>query len=255
MYIIEVHNRMKQIIDLFYRLGVLENEELVVRKSTKKYFLSVFYFSFWVSVVAGLCLSDDVDESIFLVVVTTAVAVFVVKFKFILFEQKAVYGCIEIICTHSLKDEQEFIRINKKLNSLMKFTTAFIAMTFSGYIPFIILYLPIFSNERRLPVNIGFPFNWKDSDIAYWTAYLYIFFNFCITLFCMLLNVIIWYVMMNCAIKYETLSKYIRNLSSTKTTTAGEIVGVEMPISFLQQLTDLIKSHQQLRQYISMRLN
>lgn len=44
----------------------------------------------------------------------------------------------------------------------------------SAILLFIILSLPLFSIERRLPLNIWFPSDWRNSEIGYWMAYTFV---------------------------------------------------------------------------------
>lgn len=209
---------------------------------------NIFYLSFVISVLTGVFLSDDKNESIFLVAVSVAAVVIIVKLKYILCEQEDITKFIQNTGTHLLEDEVYFLQITKKINFLMKFATFFTCTTFVGITPLFILYLPIFSVEKRLPLNIGFPFDWRTSEIAYWIAYFYTIFNFMITIFCLLLNVIIWYLMINCAIKYETLGNQFRGVSKTKATGERDKNISDAVMSFTEKLIDLIKNHRNLQE-------
>lgn len=251
-----IHHRIKQIITIFYRLGIWEEGKATsrIRSLARKFFYFIFYLSFFTSVTTGVFVTEDKNESIFLASVSMASAVLTLKLKYVLCQKKDIYTFIEKLGNHSLIDQNECLRINRRLDNLMTFATIIICSTFFGVTPLFILYLPIFSYGKKLPLNIWFPFDWKNSEIAYWTAYFYILFIFIFTILYMFLNGIIWYLMMNCAIKYECLGNEFRNLNTEKIGEGNRKISESgVQISLLPKVIDLIKRHQQLKMYVRLK--
>lgn len=201
------------------------------------------YLSFVLSALLGTFLNNDKNESIFLASVSMASLVFLFKLCYVIWLQNDLCTFIETIGVHSLTDENDFHQINEKINSFMKFVTIFIIMTFLGYTPILIVSLPIFTNERKLPVNCYFPFDWKSSEIAYWTAYFHIVISYLFSILCIIIPAIIWFLMMNCSIKYESLGSQFKNLGIKGRTISKE----NEQNAFLQELIDLVNTHRNLQ--------
>lgn len=240
-------------IALFYKLIVWQNEKTLLGK-VAKFFCFLIYSSFFISLVCGVYLSDDKNESIFLAAMSLAVGVIIVKLNYMLWLQEEIYNFIYDIGTHSMTDEKEFLKCTKKIDNFMNFVTAFLTMTLFGVIPIFVFCLPIFSNEKKLPLKIAFPWNYRHNECAYWAAYFYTLFGYLYTLVCMLVTIIIWYVMLNCSIKYESLANQFRNMSfigtrNITTKSVNENNLSEKSKLIFRDFTYLMKAHQKLRKY------
>lgn len=250
MFNIGLHRKLNRILNLFYRLGIWQQSETDAWTVVFKFIHLITYASFGVSLLSGAFLSDDRSEAIFLTVASMASAVLAIKLGYVMWLQKEVYTFLHDIGNHSIIHRSEFLRTEQKINNFMKFVTVFLAMTFFGLAPIIIYCLPIFSNERKLGLNIGFPLDWRNNDIAYWTAYFYIMYSYVFSIVCMLITVIIWYLMSNCSIKYELLGFQFKNLGSKRTTAVTSkqrTSSEEDKVSLIMDLIDLIKAHQKLK--------
>lgn len=237
---------MKQIIGVFYLLNIWQTESTVSREVTKVLYLLV-YSTFLLSLLAGAVLSDDRDDSIFLTAVALEVVNLLMKLRFILWQQETICAFIENIGTHSVTDLEDYLAINRKVNSFMKFVTVFFLMAFIGFTPVFIFCWPIFSEEKKLPLNIAFPLDWRNSQYAYWTAYVYLMYCLLFSMICLIVTVITWYLMMNCSIKYESLGRELRLMGiSNRKWKLTEIKKMEI---FFGELVRLIESHQNLKKY------
>lgn len=252
MYVIKIHERINQIVKIFHLFGMWQNEDesTVFQQMGRKIIYLIFQMSIALSLIAGGILSDDKNESVHLIAMGIAVLVIVVKLTYILWKKEKILEFILEIGAQSVKGHEEFITINKKVNSIMNFLFGIILMTCLSATTLAMCSLPVFSSERKLPFHIWFPLDWKNNTFAYWVTFTFLSIGMITTTIVMLLNGIIWYLMLNCAIKYQILQNQLRNLGSTKQTIRQrKISEAEKEKLFLQELIALIKNHQNIQKY------
>lgn len=255
MYIIEVDARTNQIITIFHRLGMWRNETNF-RHVAWKFFNIIFSVSFVISLVSGGFLNDDKEMSSFLFSLAITATVTTFKITHILWKNKEISSFLRNIVSHSIEDYEEYVQVNRKLNNFMKFRVFFISMLSIAVILFIVLILPIFSNEKKLLIDIGFPLDWRNSEFVYWLANAYVFLCCLFSVVSYLFTIIIWYLMLNCSIKLQILGSQFRNMGTIRTTNTTavkkwKISEAEQQTLFLQDSIKLIKIHQSQRQYIT----
>lgn len=145
--------------------------DLIFRKIVK--FVQVIILVFFVTLLgAGAALSDNMNEAISLASTSIGAFLMLVKLTYVLSKKKEVLTFLQDICEHSVVDYNEFTEIDKKLDNFAIFGYCNLLSMFLSVSGFIIISLPVFSSERRLPLNIAFPWDWKTSDVAFWTAFL-----------------------------------------------------------------------------------
>lgn len=253
MYKIKAHSIISHVITVLQIFGMWHrNDESVYSRTSKKIINLTILVSLFASLASGAFLSEDMNESIYLSAATVASALMVVKLCYVLSKQKEVSEFLNEICVHSITDMKEFDEINLKLNNFAKFGYVNIFSMSIAILLFIILSLPVFASEIRLPLNVGFPLDWKTSLLSYWLAHSFVITAVVLAMVVTFFTVIYWYIMLNCSIKYEILGNKLRQIG-TRTV---------MNISIKQNgyatdnhnindedLINLIKSHRSIREY------
>lgn len=206
---VHIHPLIQHIIQLNYNFGLWQEEDApLVRKIARTVVYVLFSIGFVVSLLGGSLITEDHHESLFLL--TLGLIVSVLNFKTFLNYSRAndVLAILQAICTHSIENgdsDQLLQNINRKLNFFKNCSFLFLALIVTIVLTFLMLFFPAFLTKKQLPFNIWFPLDWKESSIAHWMAYLYIIFCLIFNSFICLLTLIVWYIMLNCSIKYEVL--------------------------------------------------
>lgn len=246
---IEVHSLITKILQSFYRLRLWNVTEKASLRITVLKLLQLFYFaSFVASMAVGACMSYDKDEYIFLTVAAMINGVIVYRMATIIWKKNEILLFVRELGKHSIEHEGDFIRVNIKLENFIKFAKAFILMCVLGVT--FALFVPVISSENKLVFNIALPPQWKNNEVVFWIAHLYSVLGCTYSSLSLLLSVIIWYLMINCAIQYEMLGNQLRNLGLEKMKASKE----EIQKLFLQDLIAAIEIHLKLKKYIVRRL-
>lgn len=188
-------------------------------------------------------MSNDKDEYIFLTVAAMINGVIVHRMANIIWKKNEILTFVRELGKHPIEHEGDFIQVNIKLENFIKFAKAFIMMCVIGVT--FALFVPVISSEKKLVFNIALPPQWKSNEVAFWMAHLYSVLGCTYSSHSLLLSVIIWYLMINCAIKYEILGNQLRNLGVQKKDVSKEDVQKLM----LQKLIAAIKIHIKLKRY------
>lgn len=257
MYIIQVHYRISQLISAFYRLGLWNDEiENSTYKARRKLFYLIFFILFVMMIGMGSFVCESRDESIFLALVTTTGVVLIARLFALIRKKKEILLFTREFGVYSIKDYEEFMQVNKKLKNFVQFLCYFAVAIFVGIL--LLLLLPVFTSARDLPLNIWFPLDYKNDDVVYWIAYAFVSCGSVLAYVCMSQNALVWYVMFNCAIKYEILGNQLKHLGEAA---AQETIGQKSKISeaeeqnlYLRDFIVVIKTHQSLQEYFCLDL-
>lgn len=267
MYDVEIHSVVLKILFVFHTFGMVKNEnenveqESTLRKIARKLLCLITTISLFVSLLFGAILSGD-NTSIFSLVVAIPTAVIAVKQIYIFWNEKQFYQLLNGICVHSFPAKDQSTECVEKLKKFMKFVQFYSLMVITSFILLLISTLPAFSNERRLPLVVWLPFDWKDSHILFWIAYAFVVIGLTINIAVIIFTTIIWYLMLNCSIKYEVLGDQFRNMGAV-TSVAGKKSYIseaekqkldleqrqEQQQLVLQELIRLIKNHRSTYKY------
>lgn len=245
MYTIKVHNRVDQVISVFHFIGLWSNDNWT---DFRKFSLRMWYLCSHVclpmSLAAGAITSENWIETIFFGVISISALIQTFRLYFFLWKQDEIVVFTHIISSHSIKDLKEFCRVNNKIENFMKFASYYHCMIFCGAITVIVLALPIISHKKQLPMNMTFPFDWKQSEIIYWIAFGFVAYEVMFSVLCAVFNTFIWYLMMSCATKYEILGNEFRNLGVD-----GRLTALKKEKFSADKLILVVKGHKALQQY------
>lgn len=218
-----------------------------VTETGVKFFYSIYYLVFPISLVGGAVSVTNRDESLFLIEAAIISSVELFKLLYIIWKKDEILDVLNRIGVYSMEEKEEFTLANDKLNRLMKFTSMFLSSAyFCGLC--VVLVFPFLGSERSLFFNIAFPLDWKTNEFSYWIAFGFIFTETILTAISMLFSVIIWYLMVNCALRYEILGHQIQNMGVIKPV---EGITNRRKISnlFLQDLFAAIESQKHIKEY------
>ncbi|XP_037033155.1 putative odorant receptor 71a [Bradysia coprophila] len=211
MYPVQIHPKIEKLISFFYRIGVWsgENEE-TGRGTILKIFYSLYFSLAVISVISGAFLSDNKDETIFLTQISINCTVLLVKLVYLIWRKSDILELMHQVCTFYVDDREELTLVNDKLNNLLTFSVfVFGSVNFAEFSSVVIV--PISAhNERQLFFNIGFPLDYKNSDLAYWLADLYLATGMIFVTIALFFSVIVWYLMANCGLRYKLLGQQIK---------------------------------------------
>lgn len=251
MTTIEINDRINQVVSQYYRLKIWQRENAtpsLLHVAIQRFYF-VIHLSYVFAVFSGLFLCNH-NEFVFQIAVLMAYFVVNVKLYYLLWHQKDIRSFLHKLCYHSISDRNESIRVNKKLNAFVKFVSTFLMLAASGTVPFFGYTLPIFTKGRKLPLMIGlYPLNWRNNLWSYWAAYLFITLNHVLTVALLSSSVIIWYIMINCSIKYELLGSEFRRIgvNFSEVIEGPVISSAEKKRSCFREMVDLIGKYQEIR--------
>lgn len=252
MYTVKVHDKFNNVITFFCVVGFWHRgDNASVWESGKKLFLFIYFFLLHISFVAGAIKSDNPHESIFLTELALMTFILVVKLLYLILKKKEIYELLQRVGVFSIDDHEEFIRIKKKLDIFMKCVDAFIIMAIVIIIALAII--PFVQIERKLFLRIGFPLDYKNDSTAFWIADSFIFTGSILTAACLSVSVTIWYLLFNCALRYDVLGNKLRNMGVMRTADAAsnynKISVNKNQNLFHRDLIKGIKAHQDTKEY------
>lgn len=257
MYSVQLDKRINQITSIFYRLGLWHREDEPTIKETRlKLFYSVYYLLLPTSSMAGALTSDNKNDCIFLVQVTMATAVLSVKLMYIIWRKKEILDLLNRNCVYSIEGHDQFNLVNNKLKILMKFTTIFISICWL-FAACSVLVVPFFGCEKSLYLKVAFPLDWRNNEVAYWITFAFVLTETVVTEISVLLGAIIWYLVLNCALRYQVLGHKIKNMGIIRR--EEEVAAKKRKISvaekekgFLMDLFTAIESYKHINEYYNL---
>lgn len=218
MFVVQLDKGINLLIKFFYIIGFWHHDDdPTLTQIAVKIFYSVYYSLFPISLIAGAIKSDDPAESVSLLAIAFSNVTLVVKIYYIIWKKKEILGMIKRIGVYSVDDHETFALINDKLKTFMKFFTAFAFSAALAAFCSIIVHVGYLGRERRLFFNIGFPFDYKNYEVAFWLALTFNSSEEIVAVIIIFFSTIIWYLMINCAFQYEVLGMKLRTMGVIKT--------------------------------------
>lgn len=253
MYQVKLPQVINKIMECYYRVGYWHRgDDATARETLIKLFYSIYYLLFLISVIVGALTCVDPDESVFLGEASLLAFVLEVKLLHIVWRKRQIVEFLHQIGVLTIADEEQFNIVNGKVAAFMKFIIILTGFTFFGSVCCAIG-IPIIGSERKQVINIGFPFDWRTSEIVFWLEFAFISSGFIISFFTFLFSVIMWYLLFVCALKYDVLANRFRNIQKSRR--AECIIFDERKISetieeklFVRDLIDGIDTHMELNE-------
>lgn len=250
MYTIQLHRRIDDLTVCFQFVGFWHRgDQPSTRETQLKLFYSIHFLLFSIALIAGACTTNNSDESIYLTAASTIALVVVVRLFYMIWKQQEIVELLHLIGVHSIDDQEQFILANERLNRFMKFAVAVVCITFLVTIC-TALGTSLLLCEKKLLFNIAFPFDWRKSDVVYWIEFLFIFTALIEACFSLFFVALTWYLLLNCAIKYEVLSQRLRDMGEIKSERSdGSISETRKENLFVRDLISGIRTHQNINEY------
>lgn len=241
MYRVEVNNKINLAFSVFYKLGLWHRgAKATVQEIRLKFFYTIFYLCYPISLIAGAITSDENDESIFLTQTSVMVMVVQIKFIYIIWRKEEILQLLNEICVYTIGDHNEFTRTMDKLRNFFTFVSMFfIAATWSCV--FSAFIVPFLGSEKELYFNIAFPMDYKNDKIFFWIAFAFEAAGQVFTAYTFLFNSTMWYLMFSCSLRLETLGHRITKMGASFD---RNLSAVEKNRLFDQDLIAVIKTHQ-----------
>lgn len=211
---------LQQIFAIFYLFGLWNKNETSLCNLGRKSFYFVFYGTFIVSIFLGALESTNDDERSFLAVWSVIHSIHLYRIWFNVWRQKEILSFVHEIGRHYISDRMEFHDICNKLEMFMKFVRYFLLMV-STAVTFMLIVFPVV-NPRRVFVNIAFPLDRSNSEVAVWLAYGLLVGGLFFGIFGFLITIMLWYIMLSFSFKYELLGNQFRRLGMLRTSESGE---------------------------------
>lgn len=246
MYKVELPTGIKKIMDCFYKVGLWHSgDEITPRETTIKLFYSFFYSLFLISLIVGAFSSDDTDESIFLVETAVLVLVAFVKILYMIWKQREFVDLLIRIGEHFIDDREQFNLVNEEMESFMKLSIVLVSSTLFGAFCAAVL-IPLLGSERQQFLNVGFPFDWRTNELVYWSEFVFLLTEIILSISTFLFSVLMWYLLLNCALKYDVLANRLRKMDVTE---SAYISDRQKDNLFLRDLIGGINSHRDINEY------
>lgn len=124
---------------------------------------------------------------------------------------KNVNFLINEMLEHSTNDKKILDNVNEKLKTFSKFANIFfrtILVTVTG-----LFFLPLISKTKLLPYKIWFPFDHENNIVLLVSTKVYAIICMSLFVFSALSTLLIWYVMLNVSIKYQTFGSHLKSLN------------------------------------------
>lgn len=258
MFEIQVQKVINLLISLFYRIGLWQRGDEATAWGTRlKIFYSIYYSLFPISLMAGALSSDNKDEFVFAVEVSLISTVLLVKILYIIWRKQQILDILCEICVFSVQDEDEFKLANDKMKRFVKIINFFCFLVILNLIGATFV-IPFISSEKSFFFNFGFPFDWKNNEIAYWVVFTFNCTELILTACVCFFAAFIWYLIVNCALRYEILGCQIKKIgiitTNERTVNKGKNREQEKQKLFLLNLVTAIESQKRIMKYSNLYL-
>lgn len=244
---IRTNKTFGQLTRFYHLLGIWQSDaESTFSKTGKKLFHMFYSILFQIFLVTCAWQSESKNELFFLIVIEIFVFVVEIKLFYLLYEKDAILAFLyDPIVSHATVVDHDTVadQVNRKTKQFVKFVHSYHFMLWATYFFYIFSTLPIYTNERKLPLFISF--KWpvgKHSEILYWIEYCFVLSELAVGFASVSTNVIIWYIMLNYSLEYISLGEKFRHLG------VNEMTERNLPATtlklFHRSCVVLIESHQ-----------
>jgi len=109
-----------------------------------------------------------------------------------------------------------------KLRGFMKFTLAFVFFTTFTSI-FACSGVTLLGGERVLFEEIAFPLDYKNNDVAFWIAFVFLSTENVLAMATTVVSIAIWYLLLMCSLRYEVLGGELKSMGRTSDEGSGKM--------------------------------
>lgn len=240
---------IQRIIGVYHALGIWQNgNESGIWKLVRTFTFLFCTIGYPVALAGGGLVSGDLGDLIFLLTLGVVVAVIEFKGFYVFFKQEKILTMLNDNCNLSVPNNERLLRkVNEKLNILRKTCVMFIILSVAVTLSIMIFSSPLISH--KLPFNIWFPLDYQNSRVAHWMAHCFVVMNELFVILVSLLSSIMWYIMLNCSIKYDILGYRFKNLGLAVRSDNQNVLQARNEDLFEMELVECIHMHKQLEKY------
>ncbi|XP_037050097.1 odorant receptor 94a-like [Bradysia coprophila] len=251
MHSIQIHKVIGLIISSFYLIGVWHRgDKPTVKEMRIKLCYCIYYLLFLLSMVVGAVTNERKDEAIFLGEVSMGVVVLCANLWLLIWKQNEILNLLNRICVFSIRSDDEYNVFSDKVRIFIKFVLVFVIGTIvAGFLASV--GLTFFGSEKTLFYKIAFPLDYESSEIALWIATAFVFTEIVLTLISAIFFVIIWYLLLICALRYKVLGSELRNMGRVGSENKNvKMTETQSHIHFYEDLKTAINAHLHLRELV-----
>lgn len=252
MHTIGVPNYIQKIMGLYIKLGLWQSGDRMTCKETNmKIFYTMYYLLVPTSFLTGAFVTEFWEESVFLVNATVITIVGLVRLWYLIWNKNEILELVERLGIHSIEDNEAYTLINRKLEIFIKFVTAF--MTTTCFMACLVLGVPFIGDERQLFFKMWFPFDWKNNDIFYLIALIFLTTEGILSLISVTFAVLVWYLLLNCSMQFDNLASKLRAMGEIRAIEEApderKVSVEEKQLLFHRDLNDGIEFHKEITEY------
>nr|QGW45396.1 odorant receptor 23 [Bradysia odoriphaga] len=170
------------------------------------------FFSAFVAFSVGACKSGSIEAGIFLAQSGLAAFVLRVKLNLLIWKSDEILHLLHAVCIYTTPDHKSYTMVTDKMKNFTTFITVLITISCFTCVHAVII-SPFLGSEKALFFDIAFPLDYKNDEMAFWIAYVYL------TLFAMvpamngmIFNVLMWYLLYSFALRYKLFEHQIANI-------------------------------------------
>ncbi|XP_037039745.1 odorant receptor 22a-like [Bradysia coprophila] len=244
-----VHKVIDQLIFFCRRIGLWHGEDIpTATQLGLKAFCCIYYCLLPISFGIGSITGETVDESIFLAELSILTTVLTVKIWMFLWNQKSITRLLNRICVFSIQNDEDFVFFNGKVEKFIKFVNVFACGTIVATLGCSIF--PFIGKKKAFVMDFAFPLDSRNSEIGFWMAYSFFTSENVLTFLPLTFSVLIWYLLLQCSLRYKILGMEIRNLGRITGVGKVKMLEKEQQTIFNRDLVASIKAHLHLRELI-----
>ncbi|XP_037040269.1 odorant receptor 94a-like [Bradysia coprophila] len=245
MHSIKIHKLIAVIIAFLHRYDFWHqgDKPATARQLKTKSFYCIYYFMSVIATSMGAIKNEKVEQTIFLTEVSIGVAVDVVKLWILIWKQNEIQGLLKRICEFEVRNDEDYNAYNDKLGRFVKFLIVFLIAVFvCSFIQSV--FIPAFGSEKILFFEIAFPLDYRNNEVAFWMATVFLFTETVLTIIAVFFSILIWYLLLNCSLRYEVLASEMRNMGKIMDSKKGQnVIVTSIQKSFVDDLKASINVH------------
>lgn len=199
--------------------------------------------------IAGAFTCDTRDESVYLIVSSAIGLVVMVRHLLTIWKKQEIVVFLHRAAEHSIEDQEQFNLMNGKLEKFMKFAVV-LFWTTTVLTLGTTLVAPLVGDEKKMILNVAFPFDWRTIGVVFWIEFTFIFIGMFQATLSLIFSTLTWYLLLNCAVKYDVLGSRLRKMGMIENKVNKRIPSErEKENLFARELIDGIKTYNEINEY------
>lgn len=250
MYSVQIHKVIDLIISTFYRTGVWHRgDKPNIKEKGVQLFYCIYFSLFLISTIVGAIKNDNKFEAIFLAESTMALGILYGNFFLLIWKQKEIVNLLNRVCVFSIRCEDDFNNSTVKIRRFVKFVIVFMIIVIAADVLSSVV-VPLLETKKTLLLKIAFPLDYESNAIALCVATAFLVTELLFTIVFIILFIVIWYLLLNCALRYEVLGNELKNIGRISENCI--VTEKQMQKQFFDDLKASIVAQKHLRGYIQL---